>query len=66
MTKNSNTGGESGLREDTMPVRYSSHRGGAGLETGSKRMAVTEHGSVISEGLQDVQRPRREAREQQH
>lgn len=49
-----------------MPVRYSSHRGGAGLETGSKRMAVIEHGSVISEGLQDVQRPRREAREQQH
>lgn len=44
-----------------MPVGYSGHRGGAGLEIWDyPAVAVTGRGGVISEGLQDAQRPRRE------
>lgn len=61
MIEDNSRGGESGLGEGSVPVGYSSHRGGVGLEVWDYQgVAITGHGGVISQGLQNVQRPRTE------
>lgn len=64
MTEDSSRGG---LGEDAVPVGYSGHRGGAGLEVWDyQAVAVIGRGGVVSEGCKACEDPEESPGERQH